>query len=251
MTYISERHLGLLPERSDQGGPALHRAQAVASAGLEVVEVRCAAVGELVMLQMTPDVLDRIELGRIGRELLDLDGSVEGPQVFAYERRAMGGQAVPDDQQGIADLLPERMQKLDELRALDGIREVPEVEAPEGNVGDHGELMPVEVVLQHRRLTLGRPSTSPRGPFAQSRFVDEDDDSALFRSVFFNAGHRVRFQRWIAPAYTSRACAAGAVAGASHSPSASSWSSLPRTGSIIGAGKAGSFGTASSLPPMD
>jgi hypothetical protein len=52
------------------------------------------------------------------------------------------------------------------------------------NAGDNGELGPVEVVLQCWGLALRRPSTHPDGSFAKSGLVDEDDDSALFRSVF-------------------------------------------------------------------
>lgn len=61
---MSERQLSLTPERSHQDRAALHGAEAVARAGLQISVVRGAAVGEFVVLEMTPDVLVRIEFGR-------------------------------------------------------------------------------------------------------------------------------------------------------------------------------------------
>src|ERR1022692_4064934 len=102
-----ELQLSLLPERPDQSRTPLHGAQAVARSALQVVEVRGAAVGELVVLEMTPDVFGRIQFRGVGGQLLDLHGAVQRLQVLAHERRAMGSQSVPDDQQRLADLLPE------------------------------------------------------------------------------------------------------------------------------------------------
>ena len=115
----SERQFGLSPEGTDQGRATLHGAQAVASTGFQIREVAGAAIGELVVLEMPPDVLGGVELRGIARELLDLDGALEGFEVPAHQRAAMRGQAVPDHEQGLADLSAERVQELDDLRALD------------------------------------------------------------------------------------------------------------------------------------
>jgi hypothetical protein len=60
---MSERQLSLTPERSDQERAALNGAEAAARAGLQISVVRGAAVGEFLVLEMTPDVLVRIEFG--------------------------------------------------------------------------------------------------------------------------------------------------------------------------------------------
>src|SRR5450759_2081838 len=194
-----------MPERTDQGRSTLHGAQGVAGAGFQVGEVPSAAIGQLVVLEMTPDVLSGIELGRIGWQLLDLNGAVERFDVFTHECRAMCGKTVPDNQQGIAQLMPEGVEELDDLRALDGTGKEPKVEAAEGNPGDDGELIPIEVVLQDWGVAPRRPSAYPGGPLAQSRLVDEDDDSALFRGVLFRTGQRVCFQRSMAASLRSKA----------------------------------------------
>ena len=181
---MSELQLSLTPERPDQGWTPLHGAEAVASAGLEAAEVCDATVGEFVVLEMAPDVFGQIELGRVGWQLFDLYDAVQGFQVVADERQAMCRQPIPNDQQRLSDLQPEGVQELDDLRALDSAREHPEVEAPEGDAGNDGQLMPVEVVLQDGCLALGSPGAHPGRSFAQSRLIDEDDDPTLFRSVF-------------------------------------------------------------------
>src|SRR5450755_93091 len=195
----------LLPESPDEGRASLHGAQAIARSALQVVEVCSAAVGEFVVFEMAPDVFGRIQFGRVGRQLLDLNGAVQGLQVFAHERRAMRSQSVPNDQQWLADLLAEGMKELDDLRPLDGAGKEPEVKAAEGDSGNNRQLAPVEVILQDRSVALGRPGTHSGWPLAQPGLVDEDDDPPLFHSVFFRAGQRVCFQRLIAASSRSSA----------------------------------------------
>src|SRR5271167_2611970 len=157
------------------------------------------------VLEMTPDVFSGVELGRIGGQLLNLDGTLERFDVFTHEGRAMRGKTVADDQERGAQLLAEGVQKLNDLWALDGAGKESKVEAAEGNAGDDRELGPVEVILEHGGLAARRPGAHPSGSLAQSRLVDEDDDSALFRSVFFRTGQRLCFQRWMADSLRSRA----------------------------------------------
>src|SRR6185437_3127637 len=84
-----------------------------------------------------------------------------------------------------------------------------EVETLKSDTGDRRELVPVEVVLQDRGLAARCPTTNLSRSFAQSRLVDEDDDSSLFSGVFFNSGQRTRFQRRIAPSSRSSALLVG------------------------------------------
>src|ERR1039457_6095718 len=155
---------------------------------------------------MTPDVLGGVELGGIGRELLDLDRSLEGFEILAHQCRAMRGQAVPAHEQGFADLTAERVQELDDLRTLDCTRKESEVEASKSDPGDDRELMPVEVILQDRGLAARRPGAHPGRPLAPSRLIYEDDDSALFCGFFLEpASERICFHRLIAVSSRSSA----------------------------------------------
>src|SRR2546426_171197 len=89
----------LLPERSDQRPSALHRAQMSAGAMLEIAEVTSTEVRHGVMLEVTPDVFDGVELGSVGRQILQGDATVESVEVLLNQPRAMRLQAIPHDQQ--------------------------------------------------------------------------------------------------------------------------------------------------------
>ena len=99
---ISEQ-LRLLPERRDQRAAALHRAQIAARTLAQIVEVTGAVVRHGVMFQIAPDVFDGVQLRRVCRQMLQGDAPVEAFDVFFDQPRAMRLQAVPDDQQLLAD----------------------------------------------------------------------------------------------------------------------------------------------------
>src|SRR5436853_5115873 len=77
----------LLPERSDQRPSALHRAQMSAGAMLEIAEVTSTEVRHGVMLEVTPDVFDGVELGSVGRQILQGDAAVERVEVLLNQPR--------------------------------------------------------------------------------------------------------------------------------------------------------------------
>jgi len=62
-------------------------------------------------------------------------------------------QPIPNDQEFAADRRLQRLAQLDDLGVRDRARKEGEEETPEADAGDHRELLPAEVILQHRRLT--------------------------------------------------------------------------------------------------
>jgi hypothetical protein len=78
------------------------------------------------------------------------------------ERRVQGA-AIPDDQELASDRHPQNFQEFNDLLALDGAREEPEVEAPETLPRDHRQRLPREAALQHGRLTSGSPGARATG----------------------------------------------------------------------------------------
>jgi len=108
----------------------------------------------------------------------------------------VAGQTIPNDQQPARDVplqVLQVLQELDDLRAANGSRKQPEVEVPPGDPGDRRQGFPVEVILQHRRLSLWRPGTAAVRTLAQSAFVDEGDRQAVVFGLFFNSGQRCCF----------------------------------------------------------
>src|ERR1700720_2921110 len=84
-------------------------------------------------------------------------------------------------------------EKLDDLWATDRSWKQSEVEVPPGHARHRRQPLPVEVILQHRRLSAWRPGTAAVGALAQSTFVDEDDRTAFFPGFFLISGQRFCF----------------------------------------------------------
>src|SRR5580658_885543 len=85
-------------------------------------------------------------------------------------------------------------QKDNGLLFADSLFEDLERAIPERHSGGDGNGLPVEVVLEHRRLAAWRPGTTPVRALAQSAFVDEDDRAPFFSGFFLISGHVFRFQ---------------------------------------------------------
>lgn len=207
MTFLEQ--LCLFPKRRDQGGAALYSSQRPSSMTAELSVVLGTEVWKLMVLPVAPQVLDRIQLGGVGGKELEHDPPFLVLDVLTNKSASVASQAVPDDQQ-LAGKVPLKMaQELDHLGCADRTAEQAEVEIPPRDPGYGRQRLPIEVKLQHRGLSLWRPSTTTVGPLAQSTFVDEDDRTPLFRGVFFRTGQRRRFQRRIASSSRSKARPAG------------------------------------------
>ena len=74
----SKRKLGLFPEGADEGRARLTAAKSAADLMREFPQVRSAEVGQSVLFEMSPDVFDGVEFGRIGRELCEGGGPPTG-----------------------------------------------------------------------------------------------------------------------------------------------------------------------------
>src|SRR6185312_2801155 len=84
-----------------------------------------------------------------------------------------------------------------------------EVEPPVAQAGNHRQLFPAEAVLKDRSLALRSPCSCATRSLGQTRFVDEDDYSALSRSDFFSSGHLLAFHCRTARSSRSRAWPVG------------------------------------------
>ena len=175
----SERQFGLFPESDDQLGSSLHGFEAVTGELADFADGVQALIGDLVLLEVRPDRLDGIELGRIGQQARYGDMSVLFFEPSFDEARAMGGDAIPNNQQRPFDLALKGAKKLDDLLGADGASEEAEIELPEGQPGDCRHLFPGETVLQHGRMSAQAPGARNARALAQSGFVDEDDGAGF------------------------------------------------------------------------
>ena len=157
------------------------------------------------LFPMTPDVLHRIQFRSVCRKVFDLDVAAQTRKMVPHDAAAVGRQAVPDDQQRTVNVANESLQEIDDLGTLNGTRIEPEIETPKRQAGHRGQDVPVEIVLQHRRLAARRPRSAAVWPLTYSALVDEDDRAALLAGFFFMAGHCFLRQFRISSSLRSRA----------------------------------------------
>ena len=162
-------------------------------------------VGDLMVFQMPPHILDRIEFRCVRRQSFDHKAALGRGHIVFDQRAPVDRCAIPDDQYFSGNVALEMAQKLDNLETFDAAGMDLKIEPPEGQAADDRKAFPVEGLVQHRGLPARRPGAYPRGAGAQPAFVDKDDGSPLLPGLFFKAGHSVRCQRRIA--FSSRSTA--------------------------------------------
>ena len=146
-------------------------------------------VGQLVVFPIAPQIFDRIELGSVGREILEVNLAVLRADEVLDESTPVLAQAVPDDQQFVRQRSLQAREKVDHLRTADRARIQTEVEIPPGHPGNRRECLPVEAVLQDRCLASRGPRSAAVGLHTQPALVDEDEDAPLPAGFFLIPGH--------------------------------------------------------------
>src|ERR1700753_712486 len=99
---LSEQ-LCLFPECRDQGSAPLHRTQVAAGELSQIRQGAGTVVRHSVVLQVTQDVFDWIQLRGVGRQILQGDIPLQTINVSLYQTRSMRLQSIPDNQQLRAD----------------------------------------------------------------------------------------------------------------------------------------------------
>jgi hypothetical protein len=93
-----------------------------------------------------PQILDRVQFRRIGREKLQPQASSLLLHKVPHGAAAMARQTIPDDQQFAGNVAQQMREKLEDLRAANGSGKQPEVEVPPGHARDRRQHLPVEVI---------------------------------------------------------------------------------------------------------
>jgi len=114
-----------------------------------------------VLFPVTPEVLHRIEFRGISWETFHPDFALQAFQVGPHQLAAVGGHAVPDDEQPALDVTLQVFQEIDHLLGLDRTGVEAKIKVPPSQPGDGRELFPVKVELQDRGLAFGTPRPYP------------------------------------------------------------------------------------------
>ena len=160
-------------------------------------------IGELIGLEVGPEVLDGIEFRCLGWEVF---------QKSRAGRYAPGGQfaqvcleAIPDQHDGRAQLTLQVLQEFQYTSAVDvGIRMQAEVQRDAITLGRdaHGRdgrdlAMRAGALAQDGRVSAQAPGAAHQRGHHQTRFVDKDQRSAQAGSVFFTRGQSCSIHAWI------------------------------------------------------
>lgn len=145
-------------------------------------------IGDFMLLEMGPEILDRIELRGVSGQPLEPEAAVALGQKHLDWLAAVNRSPVPDDQELAGDVPQEGLQELGGTHSVDAAFVDPEEKLPQSDSRDQREFFPVERLLQHRRAAAGRPRAHPMGARAQSAFVDEDDGALFAPRFFFSLG---------------------------------------------------------------
>lgn len=70
-------------------------------------------------LELRPHRLHRVEFRSLGRQTLGDGFALGGGEVVSYQRAAMDGYPIPNDEDAPLDVASEVLDELDDLRALD------------------------------------------------------------------------------------------------------------------------------------
>src|SRR6478672_2550663 len=112
-----DRQFSLLPECGDKRLAALCSPELGACMDSQFGEVLGTKVGQLVMLPMCPEVFDWIQLGCIGWQELQVDGTLLALDILAHQPTAMCLEPIPDDQKfSVVQMSPQRFEEGDDLR---------------------------------------------------------------------------------------------------------------------------------------
>ena len=126
----------LLPARGDDRGPFLCALELVAGGDMQFGEVVGAVVGQRIALEPGPQVFHGIEIGRVWRQIRDLDVTGQVVQVVPHQVTAVCLQPIPDDQQRLLQVRLEGVEEFDNLLFLDTALVQPKQAVGAGKTGN-------------------------------------------------------------------------------------------------------------------
>jgi len=172
-----------------------------------------AAVGQP-RLGEIPHLLVGIELGSVGREVLEAESWNPTTQLM-NRRQTVEAQAIPEHDHGTAEVAQQMREKRADLDLADVVV-VPLVveaealtEGADRETGDDRDPITAIPVTHQRRVAARGPGAEHGGREHEAGFVYEDEVGPQPNGVFFTRGQAFRFQRAIAGSSRSRARRSG------------------------------------------
>lgn len=157
------------------------------------------------MLAVRPEILDRVKFRRIGWKEFGHQATALRTDKLLSGSATMSRKTIPDHQQLARDITKQVSEEFDHLLGADSILKNPKVKIPEGQPGNDGQRLPIEVELEDGRMAARRPRAPAVRSLAQPAFVEKDDRAAFFLRFFLMAGQRRFFQSSMSASFRSNA----------------------------------------------
>ena len=176
----------------------LHRAGVGAGLIGEFVDIKERRIGQGIVLEVSPEVFDRIELGCIGRQVFGSDMGL-GREEHLDNAGAVRLQPIPDQDPGRAELTVELAEERADGDGVEiGMWMESEIKLHSIARGRHTEggndrdlLVRPSPLLEDGRDAARMPGPSYQRRHQKARLVDEDEIGAQARGVFFTRGQSV------------------------------------------------------------
>lgn len=177
----------------------------------QAAEIIGRGIGQDGVVQMIPERLNGIEFGRIGWEPFGVEPGAAGLDGLLHQAATMGGQTIPQQDDGFTPMAGQRPKKLYQMGRSDAAGmygQQPAQAAAVGagkHCGDPGQPLPIEGLTDHWCTAPWRPRGPNGRALRKARFVQENQPGVQARGLFFTWGQRDRTQ-W-AIAFSSRSLA--------------------------------------------
>ena len=166
--------------------------------------------------QMAPEILDRVQLGRVGRQVFHGQPVLLLRDPRLHLPTAMSWQSVPQQHHSPSAKVPlERLQVCKHHRLLDRSRLKTQAQPDTScrwrcdQAGDRRHAFPIKRRHEDRRLPTRRPCPTHAGAFRKTAFVQENQQRPAVTGLFLIRGQRYRSHRLMASSLRSRALRSG------------------------------------------
>lgn len=188
----------------------------IASGSKERVDIWSGDIRQRIALQIAPQHLDRIELGRVGREVGAVHSFGAG-EVPVHELGTMSIGTIPDHQKPLLDLTAQLAEERPCSQGGDvGVGVEGEIKsyalaARRNGQGGYGGYLPMRpaCAAKDRGASAQGPGSPNKRSHQEAALVDEDDIRSQLAGFFLSCGQSTAIQRLIVASFRSRASACG------------------------------------------
>ncbi len=169
----------------------------------EADQIESRVVGERIGLEIGPEVFDRIELGCVGGQVLQMRRA--GRSALGDELTQMRLEAIPDQHDRAAQLALQVLEKVHHAGGVDvgvgmqaEIQRHPVAAGADAHGGDgRNFLMRARALPEYRGVSAQAPGATHERRHQQAGFVEKNQCRSQARSVFFTLGQSCSIQAWM------------------------------------------------------